>query len=49
MTEFEKKLKNSEYIGIVEDNIDPDKKQKIKVRIPFLFGEKKDIPTEHLP
>ena len=42
-------LHNNQFIGIVEDNVDPDKKQRIKVRIPFLHGEINNIPTDHLP
>lgn len=42
-------LQNNQFIGIVEDNVDPDKKQRIKVRVPFLHGEINNIPTEHLP
>jgi hypothetical protein len=47
--DFEQILSNNEFIGIVEDNNDPDKKQRIKVRIPYLHGEISNIPTEHLP
>lgn len=49
MTESESKLFGVEFIGIVEDNVDPDKKQRIKVRIPYLHGTKDLIPTEALP
>lgn len=48
-TNFEHILLNNQFIGIVEDNVDPDKKQRIKVRVPFLHGEINNIPTEHLP
>lgn len=40
------------YIGLVEDNIDPKRKGRIKVRIDRLHGKKDDtdsIPTEDLP
>lgn len=46
---FEEKLKNGEYVGIVEDNADPDKKQRVRVRVPYLHGDKKDIPTSAIP
>jgi len=46
---FEDILRDNEFIGIVEDNNDPDKKQRIRVRIPYLHGEINSIPTEHLP
>lgn len=49
MNNFEEILKNGEFLGIVEDNLDPDKKQRIRIRIPFLHGEKTDIPTDALP
>jgi zinc D-Ala-D-Ala carboxypeptidase len=42
-------LKTGEFIGVVEDNKDSEKKQRCKIRIPYLHGEQKDIPTEHLP
>lgn len=42
-------LKNSRFVGIVEDNLDPDRKQRIKVRIPFLHGDSNQIPTNALP
>lgn len=48
-TPFEEILKNNEFIGIVEDNADPDKKQRVRVRIPYLHGEARDIPTDSLP
>lgn len=47
--EFNEILKTNEFIGIVEDNKDPDKKGRIKVRIPYLHGDIKDIPTTSLP
>lgn len=47
--EFEEILKNGQFIGLVEENEDPDKKQRVRVRVPFLHGEKKDIPTNDLP
>ena len=49
MTESESKLFGIEFIGIVEQNIDPDKKQRIQIRIPYLHGSKELIPTEALP
>jgi hypothetical protein len=49
MENFEEILRNNEFVGIVEDNADPDKKQRCKIRIPYLHGDKKDIPTESLP
>lgn len=49
MTEFENTLKNSEFIGIVEDNKDPDKKQRVRIRIPYLHGDINAIPTDALP
>ena len=49
MENFEQILVNNQFIGIVEENVDPDKKQRIKVRVPFLHGEINNIPTEHLP
>lgn len=49
MTEFENTLKNSEFIGIVEDNKDPDKKQRVRIRIPYLHGDANAIPTDAIP
>lgn len=49
LTEFEQKLINSVFLGIIEDNNDPDKKQRCRIRIPYLHGLKTDIPTESLP
>lgn len=49
LTEFEKTLSIGEFVGIVENSTDPDKKQRIKVRVPYLHGLKTDIPTEALP
>lgn len=49
MTESESKLFGIEFIGIVENNLDPDKKQRIQIRIPYLHGSKELIPTEALP
>jgi len=49
MDNFENILKNNEFVGIVEDNNDPDKKQRIKIRVPYLHGEKSEIPTSALP
>jgi hypothetical protein len=40
------------YIGVVEDNVDPKRKGRIKVRIERLHGRKdadNSIPTEHIP
>lgn len=48
-TEFEEILKNGEFTGIVEENEDPDKKQRVKIRIPFLHSERNSIPTDDLP
>jgi len=42
-------LKTGEWVGIVEDNLDPDKKQRVRIRVPYLHGDAKDIPKEHLP
>jgi hypothetical protein len=49
MENFEQILKDNEFIGIVEDNADPDKKQRCRIRIPYIHGDKKDIPTDSLP
>ena len=49
MTESESKLFGVEFIGIVEENKDPDKKQRVQIRIPYLHGSKDLIPTEALP
>ena len=49
MTESESKLFGVEFIGIVENNNDPDKKQRVQIRIPYLHGTKDLIPTEALP
>lgn len=49
MTEFENTLKNSEFVGIVEDNKDPDKKQRVRIRIPYLHGDASAIPTDAIP
>lgn len=42
-------LLNKNFVGIVEDNIDPDRKLRLKIRIPYLHGTKDQIPTENLP
>ena len=47
--EFENLLKNNTFIGIVEENQDPDRKQRIKVRVPYLHSTEQNIPTEALP
>ena len=39
-------LINDFYIGVVEDNIDPNRKGRIKVRIQTLYH---DIPVEDIP
>lgn len=49
LTEFEKKLQSGEWVGIVEDNADPDLKQRCRIRIPYLHGDNNAIPTENLP
>ena len=49
LTPFEEKLRENEFVGIVEDNEDPDKKGRCRIRVPYLHGEKKDIPTENIP
>lgn len=43
------RLKNNYFIGIVEDNADPESKGRIRVRIPFLHGTPEEIPTDSLP
>lgn len=40
------KVERKLYMGIVEDNIDPNKKGKIKVRVQSLYNS---IPTEDIP
>lgn len=42
-------LLNKYYIGIVEDNNDPERKQRCKIRVPFLHGKNNEIPTDSLP
>jgi hypothetical protein len=49
MTEFEEILSKGEFVGIVEDNNDPDKKQRVRIRIPYLHGSVENIPTDALP
>lgn len=49
MSEFEEIIKNNEFVGIVEDNDDPDKKQRVRIRVPFIHGSSNDIPTSSLP
>lgn len=39
-------MTKSTYVGIVEDNNDPDKLQRVRIRVRELHG---DIPTEKLP
>lgn len=46
---FETILKNNTFVGIVEDNQDPDKKMRLKIRVPYLHGSKEQIPTDNLP
>lgn len=49
MTDFEKILQAGSFVGIVEDNADPDKKQRVKIRIPFLHGKTSEISKDSLP
>lgn len=49
MSELEEILKYGSFVGIVEENEDPDKKQRVRIRIPFLHGKSTEIPTEALP
>jgi len=49
MRTLEDKIKGIEFIGIVEDNNDPEKKQRVKIRVPYLHGSKEEIPTEAIP
>lgn len=49
MTDFEKKLATNEFVGIVEDNLDPNKKQRVRIRIPYLHGDETHIPTDAIP
>jgi len=39
------------YIGVVEDNLDPEEMGRVRVRIEYLFGSFSvgDVPTDHLP
>lgn len=37
------------YVGKVEDNEDPLKIGRLKVRVPSIFGEESEIPTDKLP
>lgn len=37
------------YIGTVEDNMDPKKMGRVRVRIEYLFGTSDDVPTTDLP
>ena len=46
---FKDKIKGKTFVGIVEDNNDPEKKLRLKIRIPYFHGTKKQIPTENLP
>ncbi len=49
MTEFETQLSLGELIGIVADNNDPDKKQRVRIRVPYLHGDNTHIPDDALP
>lgn len=49
MTEFEQTLMTGQFVGIVEDNDDKDKKQRVRIRIPYLHGTFTEIPTDCLP
>lgn len=49
MSELEEILKYGSFVGIVEENEDPDKKQRVRIRIPFLHGKSTEIPTSSLP
>lgn len=49
MDKMYKILTDNIFIGVVEDNIDPDKKQRVKIRIPYLHGDVTEIKTEDLP
>lgn len=49
MTEFEQILQTGTFVGIVEDNEDPDKKQRVKIRIPFLHGKSSEISKDSIP
>lgn len=42
-------LKTTTFLGYVESVDDPDKKQRLKIRIPYLHGTIDQIPTENLP
>lgn len=44
-----KELLYGVYRGIVEDNVDPDHRGRIKVRVPSIHGIQADISTELLP
>ena len=37
------------YVGKVEDNMDPLKLGRLKVRVPSIYGEKSEIPTSKIP
>jgi len=49
MDNFSELILHNEFLGIVEDNEDPDKKQRVRIRVPYLHGEKSEIPTSALP
>jgi hypothetical protein len=49
MENFEYILKNNTFIGIVEDNNDPDRKQRVRIRIPYLHSNTSNVPTNVLP
>jgi len=48
-SEIDKQIKDQRFVGIVEDNLDPDKKQRVKVRVPYLHGLPEQVPTTALP
>jgi len=45
----ERKIKNKEFVGVVEKNDDPKKLGRVRVRIEELHGTSKDIPDTDLP
>lgn len=46
---FNTDLRDSLFVGLVEDVKDPNKKGRIKVRIPSVYGTPEEVPTEDLP
>lgn len=46
---MEEQLNNKIYVGIVEENIDPKRLGRVKIRVQSIFDNPEKIPTENIP